>query len=381
MGLITIRSLGEVYVPGILEEAATDAGGVRVFEGTDLQKASRLFDHVARGGIAVLLGPWPALAAALEYVEKRKSELATGEPPRKGTRRRGKNRRAWEKERERALQRLTACANGNRIVGGDPGVTVPCLLEFLGEPAGSSGGRPFLVPVRTVRQLRERFDSPQRVEPLGADLVVPDPVLAPVSPETVDLMKEALEAVSASLPRPAAVLDMGCGSGSLTLLAALVLGERAERVTATDTLPEALAATRVNRDRLMKEERIAPGVVEVTEGGDLFEPVGGRTFDLILFNAPWVTAPARSRSEIATHDGGQNVVGRFLEGAAGYLAPSGSLLLEYSDHSGSGAVENLMALTARTGWTVEGEWKKRIQARRKSPKWENIFVFHLVRAR
>jgi methylase of polypeptide subunit release factors len=162
------------------------------------------------------------------------------------------------------------------------------------------------------------------------------------------------------------------------LLAAFVLGERAERVVATDILPEALAAVQLNRDRMVRQERIPAGLIEVTRGGDLFDALEGLEFDLILFNAPWVTTPARSRPEVATHDGGQEVLRRFLEESPRYLTETGSVLLEYSDHSGPRALENLIDLVARNGWTVRDEWKRRVQARRKSPRWENIFVYHLI---
>jgi methylase of polypeptide subunit release factors len=379
--MLTIRSLGEVFVPAAVEEAAGPEGAVRAFEGSDLRKPSRLFDFVARGGTAVLLGPWRELIGVLEYAEKRKRELAGAGSDRKGFGARGKNRRAWEKERERALNRLAACVDGDRLCGETPGRSVPFLLEFLGEPAESNRGLPFLVPIRVVRRLLTCIESPRRIEPLDADLVVPEPVLAPVSPETVTLMKEALEAVIPSLPPSAAVLDMGCGSGSLTFLAALEFHDRVSSVTATDVLPEALAATRLNRDRLVSAERIPPDRIDVTRGGDLFEPVEDRVFDLILFNAPWVTTAPRSRTELATHDGAQEVLGRFLEEAPRHLVSGGSVLLEYSDHSGSGAVDNLKKLARHNGWTVSGEWKRRIQARRKSPKWETIFVFHLTRGK
>jgi len=266
-------------------------------------------------------------------------------------------------------------------MGSAGGGTVPSLLEFLGEPAGADRDRPFLVPIRDFLRLRKSLASPVRVEPLGAELVVPEGVLAPVSTESVALVGEALDGTVASLPRSPVVLDMGCGSGCLSLLAALRTADREGVVVATDILPEALAATRLNRDRMVRAGRIREGAIEVTGGGDLFDPVEGRVFDLILFNAPWVTTQARSLPERSTHDEGQDLLRRFLEEASPNLVPGGSTLLEYSDHSGPRAIENLHLLAEGSGWCVRREWKTRIQARRKSPKWERIFVFDLVRAK
>jgi SAM-dependent methyltransferase len=75
-------------------------------------------------------------------------------------------------------------------------------------------------------------------------------------------------------------LDLGCGSG----IQALLLARHAERVTATDINPRALALTRLNT--------VLNGIsnVEVLEGS-YFEPVHGRTFDLIVANLPYVITP------------------------------------------------------------------------------------------
>jgi len=75
-------------------------------------------------------------------------------------------------------------------------------------------------------------------------------------------------------------LDLGCGCGVQSLLAA----RHCARVMATDINPRALALTRVNAE--------INGVsnVEVLEGS-YFEPVEGRLFDLVLSNLPYVIAP------------------------------------------------------------------------------------------
>jgi methylase of polypeptide subunit release factors len=75
-------------------------------------------------------------------------------------------------------------------------------------------------------------------------------------------------------------LDIGCGCGIQALLAA----QHCTRVTATDVNPRALALTRLNAD--------LNGVsnIEILEGS-FFEPVKGRSFDLILANLPYVITP------------------------------------------------------------------------------------------
>ena len=75
-------------------------------------------------------------------------------------------------------------------------------------------------------------------------------------------------------------LDLGCGCG----IQALLLARHAESVTATDINPRAVALTRINA--------CLNGIsnVEILEGS-YFEPVRGRTFDLIVANLPYVITP------------------------------------------------------------------------------------------
>jgi SAM-dependent methyltransferase len=77
-----------------------------------------------------------------------------------------------------------------------------------------------------------------------------------------------------------AALDLGCGCG----IQALLLARHAEHVTATDINPRALALTRLNT--------VLNGISNIqTLEGSYFEPVHGRTFDLIVANLPYVITP------------------------------------------------------------------------------------------
>jgi methylase of polypeptide subunit release factors len=77
------------------------------------------------------------------------------------------------------------------------------------------------------------------------------------------------------------VLDLGCGCGVHALLAA----DQAESVVATDISVEAVAYTHFNArlNDIRNVEALA---------GDLFDPVAGRSFDLILCNPPFIIGPA-----------------------------------------------------------------------------------------
>lgn len=81
-------------------------------------------------------------------------------------------------------------------------------------------------------------------------------------------------------PSGGTVLEIGTGCGVVALLAAA----RAERVVATDFNPRAVNVTAFNAVFNRRDN------VEVRVG-DLFEPVRGETFDLILTNPPYVMNP------------------------------------------------------------------------------------------
>lgn len=113
----------------------------------------------------------------------------------------------------------------------------------------------------------------------------------------------------------AVVLDMGTGSGICAVLAA----QWARRVVAVDLNPAAVRCARINVLLHRLEDR-----VEVREG-DLFAPVQGERFDLILFNPPYLPGQPRTEFERALWSTG--VIERFAAGLGDHLAEDGSALV------------------------------------------------------
>lgn len=157
--------------------------------------------------------------------------------------------------------------------------------------------------------------------------LVPPGVYAPQ--EDTELLAAAL--ADEPVAPGAAVLDVGTGSGALALTAA----RRGARVTAVDVSRRAVCAARLNALR-------AGLPVEIVRG-NLFEPVRGRSFDLVLANPPYVPAPTAHRpprgAARAWDAGGDGrlVLDRICLEAPGLLRPGGVLLLVQSALSDPGA--------------------------------------------
>lgn len=136
------------------------------------------------------------------------------------------------------------------------------------------------------------------------------------------LLTEALR--EEALPTGARVLDVGTGSGALALAAA----RRGAEVTAVDVSRRAVWTARFNAWLTRVPVRILRG--------DLFTPVRGRTYDVILANPPYVPAPhsghgprGRSRAWDAGHDG-RLLLDRICRDAPPLLGPRGVVLLVQS---------------------------------------------------
>lgn len=138
---------------------------------------------------------------------------------------------------------------------------------------------------------------------------------------------------SSFLPDPMAVesaVDICTGSGCLAVLAAKFLPNAA--VDAVDLSADALEVAKLNLREHEVEDQVS--LFE----GDLFEPLAGRRYDLIITNPPYVDHaamdgyPAEFGAEPAmAHDGGEDgldLVRKILAEAADYLNPGGGMICE-----------------------------------------------------
>jgi HemK-related putative methylase len=125
------------------------------------------------------------------------------------------------------------------------------------------------------------------------------------------------------LGRDADVLDMGAGSGVCSIVAA----KFARRVVAVDINPEAVRCTRINALLNRVEDK-----VEVLHG-DLFAPLVGRLFDVVLFNPPFLRRAPRSDADRAWAS--TDVAERFAASLESHLKPGGAALMLLSSFGGA----------------------------------------------
>lgn len=367
----SVSNIGELYVPVECRDAVFARARVKLFAHQDLRHLNRIFTHIRHGGVAVVEGHWEQITGVMDYIQRHKQDLVQQSQRETKPRDRSASRgRSTSRALQEALARLMCWADADGILQVEPSPTLPYLLELAGEPPGANDGKPFLLSLTKIQQIQNALSDTYPIHALEASLVASENVLAPRSQETIACFQEALQYVRQNVP--ATVADIGCGSGCLTLLARQELGGQIE-IYASDLLPEAVATTKLNLQRLLS----GSDTIHVMPPGDLFDPFPPHRFDAIIFNAPWVVARVRNRAELAIHDEKQGTVKRFFAQVSDFLKPDGRILLGYADASGPKAIDNLEAIITGAGFKVETLFKRRVATHRSKRKWEQIRVYVL----
>lgn len=157
------------------------------------------------------------------------------------------------------------------------------------------------------------------------------------------------------------VLDVGTGSGLLAITAALA---GARHVTAVDLNPEAVTVAHSSSSMYG-----LGGKVDVVLG-DMFEPVRGQQFDLIVCNPPYLKGEPTSHGMLGYMAGDDfEWLRRFAATAQDYLAPEGGCLIVLADSTDLATIMRIIR---------EQEWQVRLVATR-DVLVERLFIVELRR--
>jgi len=188
--------------------------------------------------------------------------------------------------------------------------------------------------------LRRRLGRVVVEELDGVSLIVLPEVFNPVLFRTGAVLARAVAESAQAAARPGSrALDLGTGSGAGAVFAAR---RGHHQITAVDLNPEAVRCARLNALLHHLEDRIE------VRAGDLFTPVAGEAFDLVLFNPPFFRGAPRDPLDAAWR--GTDVLERFAAGLPAALAPGGTALVVLST-DGDGPA--LLADLQERGFTVE----------------------------
>jgi release factor glutamine methyltransferase len=172
-------------------------------------------------------------------------------------------------------------------------------------------------------------------------LVLPE-VFNPRLFRSGEFLARQLSLGDTAIPLGAEVLDMGTGSG----VGAVAAASRAKRVVAVDVNPEAVRCAQINALLNHVEDR-----VEVRQG-DLFAPLDGQRFDVVLFNPPYYRGRPRDPLDAAWRS--TDVVERFAAGLHRHLTSTGEALVVLStDGDRAGYLETFRCHRLRPEVVVE----------------------------
>jgi len=165
---------------------------------------------------------------------------------------------------------------------------------------------------------KDKYDNFRLERVYDSPFLVTPSVFNPKVPRTGMFLAAQIQA--RTVQRDWDVLDMGTGSGVCAVFAA----KHARRVVAVDINPAAVRCACINALMNHMEHRID------IRHGDLFAPVRGERFDLILFNPPFVKGAPRDDRDRAWRS--NDVAERFAAGLRLHLKPGGSALVVLSTY-------------------------------------------------
>ncbi len=187
----------------------------------------------------------------------------------------------------------------------------------------------------------------------GIELGFPESVYEPREDSLLiaKVLEEKLEGWKAENGKAKFILEIGCGSGLLSIIAA----KSGCEVVASDINSDAVACARKNSE-------LNETTIKIVQS-NLFDNISGK-FDMIIFNPPYL--PEEQNRENKSWAGGNNleIIKQFIRGAKTHLNADGKILIVISSLS---KPEKIIKQLSNSGFNAE------IIAEQKIP-WEKLFV-------
>ncbi len=162
------------------------------------------------------------------------------------------------------------------------------------------------------------------------------------------------------IPASTRVLEIGTGTGAIAVAAARLTNQ----VVATDVSPFAVRCATHTVKLNSAEHRVK------IRQGDLFAPVLGETFDIILFNPPYFALIPNSWIATAWSAGSNfDLITRFLIEARQVLTKGGQIQILFSSRA---PLKKIMPLIHAQGYRIQIIARKNILG-----SLERIFLFRL----
>ena len=371
------------FIPELFINLISNGSSFKIYESDETINFNKVFKDIKTGKFIIITNSKKIFADKIyKEILKRIDELIPFEElQRINSKDFSRNRkREYDKIKADLFNRLLVISKNDRLISFVEEIAMPYLASFCGEdPNLVSENIEFLLPYNFYLELESSLKDYIEIRTLKMNISTGVNVLLPKSQETTELFRSAFE--NLSIKKDQRVIDMGCGSGVLTLLTDASIEQ--SKIYFSDILPEALASTIRNfeKNKNASFEKIEDRLTSRTQNntiiclgsGDLFEHTEDK-YDIIIFNPPWIDSISNNRSELALNDKDQKTVGRFLMQAKRRLSSKGKIFLAFSDNSGDSAVEKLDKLIEENKFISENEFSCKIQSRQSGRKWMRIFV-------
>ena len=180
---------------------------------------------------------------------------------------------------------------------------------------------------------KEKIKKPYSVKFKGVKLTIFPNVWDPIWGKSTKIVSDVMK-----IKKNQKVLDIGTGSGILSILAA----KRGARVIAIDINKHALKCAKLNVRKNKLEKRIN------IRYSNIFSNIKGRKFDIILFNPPQRNIKPKSYLGKACFDYKMKIITNFLSNVKKFMNPNRKIYLSYGN---AGEIKKLEELIRKAGFS------------------------------